>query len=79
MKGEQVRTTIMLALFAPLAASAAVPIRWTVETSRVQPLAIDAYHGEEIALEAAFNSYGKPLEIEGEPMLFWQTNGMQNV
>lgn len=60
---------------------AAVPLRWTVETSRVQPAQFDAYHGEELALEAALQSYGKPLAIppNADVRLFWQTNGMGNV
>lgn len=55
---------------------AAVPLRWQVETSRLQPAAFDCYHGETLELEAAFNSYGKPLAIEGEAALYYQTNGM---
>ena len=60
---------------------AAVPLRWAVETSRVQPAVFDAYHGEEIALEAALQSYGKPVSIplETPVNLYWQTNGMGSV
>ena len=57
-------------------APAAVPVRWTVETSRAQPAAFEQYAGTEIDLEAALNSYGRPLAVEGEPRLYWQTNGM---
>ena len=57
--------------------SSPVPIRWTVETSRVQPAMYDAYQGETLELEAVMQSYGKPFAISGEDVrLFWQTNGM---
>ncbi len=61
-----------------LSLSAAVPHRWAVETTRVQPEQIEAYKGEEIALEATLNAYGKPLEtpLESPVYLYWQTNGM---
>ena len=58
------------------ALSASVPLRWTVETSRAQVAQFDAYRGETLALEAALNSYGKPLEGVLQPTLYWQTNGM---
>ena len=64
-----------LSLFA-LSASAAVPLRWTVETSRATPAQFEAYQGETLALEAALQSYGKPLETSGIAALYWQTNGM---
>lgn len=54
-----------------------VPVRWTVETSRVQPAAFEAYQGETLDLEATMQSYGKPFEFAGADVrLFWQTNGM---
>lgn len=68
--------TLLLTALMACASSAAVPIRWQVETSRLQPAAFDCYHGETLELEAAFNSYGKPLAIEGEAALYYQTNGM---
>ena len=37
---------------AALAANAAVPVRWTVETSRVQPAAFEAYQGETLTFDA---------------------------
>ena len=58
--------------------TAAVPLRWTVETSRVQPIAFEAYQGETLELEAALQSYGKPLEAPLNYSFFWQTNGMGN-
>ena len=56
---------------------AAVPLRWTVETSRVQPAVFDAVRGETLDLEATFNAYGKPLELAfNGASIYWQTNGM---
>lgn len=68
--------TSALLVILPLAASAAVPLRWTVETSRVQPAVFEAYHGETLDLEATMLSYGRPFTAGGEPRLYWQTNGM---
>ena len=59
-------------------ASAAVPLKWTVETSRAVPAQFEAYQGETLALEAALQSYGKPLEAPSNYALYWQTNGMGN-
>ena len=66
----------LLALLAP-AANAAVPLRWTVETSRVQPAAFEAYQGETLTFEAALQSYGKTIsnDLQGA-RIYWQTNGM---
>ena len=55
---------------------AAVPLRWTVETSRVQPTVFDAYQGETLTFEAALQSKGKPLEAPLNYSFYWQTNGM---
>lgn len=55
---------------------AAVPLRWTVETSRVQPAVFEAYQGETLTFEAALQSKGKPLEAPLNYSFFWQTNGM---
>lgn len=55
---------------------AAVPLRWTVETSRAQVAQFEAYRGETLDLEATMQSYGKPLETSVQPSLYWQTNGM---
>lgn len=69
-------TTLHLILFFSLSASAAVPLRWTVETSRVQPASFEAYQGETLELEATLQSNGKPLALSGIAALYWQTNGM---
>ena len=55
---------------------AAVPLRWTVETSRVDPAVFDAYQGETLTFEAALQSHGKPLAAPVNYSFFWQTNGM---
>lgn len=57
---------------------AAIPLRWTVETSRVQPAVFYAYQGETLTFEAALQSKGKPLEAPLNYSFFWQTNGMGN-
>ena len=59
-----------------LHSSAAVPLSWTVETTRAQPATFEAYQGETLAFEAALQSAGKPLELSGISALYWQTNGM---
>ena len=59
-----------------LSLHAAIPLKWTVETSRSTPAQFEAYQGETLALEAALTSYGKPLEAPSNYSLYWQTNGM---
>lgn len=59
-----------------LSSSAAVPLKWTVETSRATPAQFEAYRGETLTLEADLQSYGKPLALSGIVALYWQTNGM---
>ena len=55
---------------------AAVPLAWTVETSRAQVAQFEAYRGETLDLEATMKSYGSPLATPAQPSLYWQTNGM---
>jgi len=81
MNRQTVLALFLLLLFHfslfPFTCPAAVPLRWTVETSRVQPAVFDVVHGETIELEAALQSYGKPLSMAGKTVsLFYQTNGM---
>lgn len=52
----------LLATALPVALSAAIPQRWTVETSRVQPAQFEAYHGETIEFAAAMQTYGSRLQ-----------------
>ena len=59
-----------------LSAFAAVPLRWTVETSRAQPATFESYQGETLDFEATLQSYGKPLEAPVQYAFYWQTNGM---
>lgn len=70
--------TLALVFHSSLFVSAAVPLRWTVETSRVQPAVFDAVRGETVTLEATLQSYGKAVStaLEGEWKVYWQTNGM---
>lgn len=57
--------------------SAAVPLKWTVECSRIVPASLDAYHGTTLDLEAHLLSYGEPLAVTNEAVgVYWQTNGM---
>lgn len=72
-------SSAVIFLFTSSFAFAAVPLRWSVETSRAQPAQFDAYHGETLALEASLQSYGKPLATTNSPALYWQTNGMADV
>ena len=55
---------------------AAVPLRWTVETSAANPATFDQFAGATYDLEATLQSRGKPLAVTGDPKLYWQTNGM---
>lgn len=58
-------------------ALAGVPVRWTAETSRVQPIALDAWRGDTLALECTLKSYGRPVTLgAATASLMWQTNGM---
>ena len=69
--------TILTAALTAVCAHAAVPLKWTVETSRVQPVTFESYHGETLELEATLKSYGKPItnDLQGA-RIYWQTNGM---
>lgn len=60
----------------PYSLSAAVPLAWTVETSRATPATFEAYQGETLEFAAALQSYGKPLAAPEHYSFFWQTNGM---
>ena len=69
--------TILTAALTTVCAHAAVPLRWTVETSRVQPVTFEAYHGETLEFEASLQSYGKPVaDTLQDVCIYWQTNGM---
>ena len=67
----------LIATALPVTLSAAVPLRWTVETNRIQPAQFEGYHGETIEFAATMQSYGKPLAITNDLIgIYWQTNGM---
>ena len=69
--------TLILAL-GSLAASAAVPLHWTVESSRTSLAQLEAYHGETLDIAATMQTYGKPLSLDGKTaVLYYQTNGME--
>lgn len=71
--------TALAAAVLALASPAAVPLRWTVETSRVQPAVFDVVRGETVELIATMQSYGKPFDVSGKDVsLYYQTNGMAN-
>lgn len=70
------RSVTALAIALATVASAAIPLRWTVETSRAQPAAFEVYQGETLDLDATLTSYGKPLTAPSDYALYWQTNGM---
>ena len=69
--------SVLLATALPVALLAAIPQRWTVETSRLQPGQFEAFHGETIEFAATMQTYGKPLAITNDLIgIYWQTNGM---
>ena len=75
------RTTLALALILNsqlliLNSQAAVPLSWTVETTRATPAVFEAYQGETIEFEARLQNAGKPLAAPAECSFYWQTNGM---
>ena len=72
----KIHTTLLTSILLASSLSAAVPLRWTVETSRAQPATFDEFADATYDLEATLQSYGRPLEVVGEPRLYWQTNGM---
>lgn len=76
MKRNTIALLVLTAAASVLRLPAAVPLSWTVETSRVDPAVFDAYQGETLTFEAALQSHGKPLEAPVNYSFFWQTNGM---
>lgn len=54
-----------------------VPLAWTVDAARgASYRAFDQWAGAEYELEATVTSAGRPLEIDGDVALYYQTNGM---
>ncbi len=57
--------------------SGGVPLAWTVDAARgASCRAFDQWAGAEYELEATVTSAGRPLEIDGDVALYYQTNGM---
>lgn len=57
--------------------SGGVPLAWTVDAARgASYRTFDQWAGAEYGLEATVTSAGKPLEIDGDVALYYQTNGM---
>ena len=57
--------------------SGGVPLAWTVDAARgASCRAFDQWAGAEYELEATVMSAGRPLEIDGDVALYYQTNGM---
>ena len=57
--------------------SGGVPLAWTVDTARgASCRAFDQWAGAAYELEATVTSAGRPLEIDGDVALYYQTNGM---
>lgn len=57
--------------------SGGVPLAWTVDTARgASCRAFDQWAGAAYELEATVTSAGRPLVIDGDVALYYQTNGM---
>ena len=64
-------------LLIPIAALAGVPVEWNVDVTHVEPVRLDAYHGETLDLSATLLQGRHPLAVTaGSASLLWQTNGM---
>ena len=71
-------TALFTCSFLLLTSSAAVPLHWTVESSRTSLAQLEAYHGETLDIAATMQTYGKPLSLDGKTaVLYYQTNGME--
>lgn len=68
---------IIISLLIPFAAFAGVPLGWSVDVTRVEPVRLDAYHGETLDLSATLMQGRRPIEVPaGSASFLWQTNGM---
>ena len=71
------KTILSLALAFATLLHGGVPVRWTAETSRVQPVSLDAFRGDTLDLECTLKNYGQPVRLgAATASLMWQTNGM---
>ena len=58
-------------------AIAGVPLSWGVDVTRVEPVRLDAYHGETLDLSATLMQGRRQLAVPaGSASFLWQTNGM---
>ena len=58
-------------------ALAGVPLSWSVDVTRVEPVRLDAYHGETLELSATLMQGRRQLAVPaGSASFLWQTNGM---
>ena len=58
-------------------ALAGVPLSWGVDVTRVEPVRLDAYHGETLDLSATLMQGRRQLAVPaGSASFLWQTNGM---
>ena len=56
---------------------AGVPLSWNVDVTRVEPVRLDAYHGETLDLSATLMQGRARLAVPaGSASFLWQTNGM---
>ena len=56
---------------------ASVPVEWSVDATRVEPVRLDAYHGETLDLSATLMQGRHQLAVPaGSATFLWQTNGM---
>ncbi len=71
------KKTIILNLLFTIAAFAGVPLDWSVDVTRVEPIRLDAYHGETLDLSATLMQGRARLAVPaGSATFLWQTNGM---
>ncbi len=77
------KSHIHLALVSLLSAAlcctalAGVPLSWSVDVTRVEPVRLDAYHGETLDLSAKLMQGRASLAVPaGAASFLWQTNGM---
>ena len=68
---------LIISILLPLAAIAGVPLEWGVDVTRVEPVRLDAYHGETLDLSATLMQGRARLAVPaGSASFLWQTNGM---
>ena len=77
-KNVTILSFVLASLLVSVTIHAAVPLHWTVESSRTSLAQLEAYHGETLDIAATMQTYGKPLSLDGKTaVLYYQTNGME--